>query len=503
MDLLYVMQFLKTVLKELWHLKFAVLATGACAAFAVLGYGFLWQEKYEVTTKLYADRQNIISPLLAGQAQVTKIENRKQVVRDLMLSPRIVEKIVIEEGFLSGGESAAELASKVSSVTSRVNVKMLGESYISVNFADTNPERAYSVVTRLVDFFIRESSANKKSQSKQAFLFIDRQAESYKEQLRQAEESLKTFKANNLDGTEARVTGRIDGLRVGISDIELELEQITAEIQSLETQVRKENRYLSRKAKADMQGDRIREAQNQLDNMRLSLTDNHPDVIALIQHIDGLRDSINDIDDSEVIPSGQGVENPLYDKLREQLSTAQVTKSTTTKKLSALKRRLTEEHDRAKRIAARNAELQELTRDYDVTKGLYEDLLNRKEKARLSMTLDIEGQGVTYKIQEPAQFPLSPSGLSFIDFVFIGCVIGIAVPLALAVALVLLDPRMRFPALLDESYGLPVLGVVPHFVSLPEKRVRKREIKWVLFLIVLIGGVYFSIAAGLMILDFV
>lgn len=497
MDLVYVIQLVRAVLKELWRHKYEGLLAGICAAFLVLAFGFTWNEQYEVNTTLYADRQNIISPLLAGQAQVTTVENRRQLVKDLITSPRILETVVAETGFLEGGETAAERAAIVSNLGERIQVRMLGENYISLGFADSLPDRAYKVVTMLVEYFIRESSASKKSQSKQAFLFIDRQADSYKEQLREAEDKLKQFQSSNLDGDENQVAMQIEQLRTNINNLQLDLEQVTARITSLSGQVAQENRYISDKAQSDLYQERIAEAVSQLDNLRLSLTDNHPDVINLKQHIDGLREAAARGDKvGGVTGSGAGIENPLYDQLRGQLAAARVEESTTRKRLSALNKRLEEEYDRAKRVAERNAELSELVRDYDVTKDLYEDLLNRKEQARLSMTLDIEGQGVTYKIQEPAQFPLSPSGLSFIDFVVLGVLVGIALPLGLAFAYVILDPRIRFSAILDDKdLGLPVLGVVPHFVSVSEQRVRRRQLQMCLLICFVAGGLYFSLAA--------
>src|SRR5690625_7848949 len=78
------------------------------------------------------------------------------------------------------------------------------------------------------------------------------------------------------------------------------------------------------------------------------------------------------------------------------------------------------EHQRAERVAANQAELSELTRDYNVTRDVYEEMLQRKESARLSMALDVEGQGVSYQIQDPARYPTNPSGLQFIHFAEIG-----------------------------------------------------------------------------------
>ena len=447
MDLLFVLQLLRNILKELWLHKYLSLFSGIAIAFAILMFGFLWQEKYQVSTTIYADSQNIIQPLLEGQAQVTRVEDKSQVVKDLMLSQRAIEKIIIEQGFLVEGDSAATQAEKISDLRDDVSVSMLGQNYIGVSFSDTDPDRAYNVITHLVDYFIRESSATKRSESKQAFLFIEKQSNAYKEQLRLAEEKLKQFKATNLDGTESSVAAKVEDLRTSISDIELDLEQATSRVDSLVIQVKKEDRYLTKKAKADEYKERIAEAVARLDNLRLSLTDNHPDVINLRQHIAGLYDAVENptSSGSSLSNSVGSKENPVYDELRAQLAAAQVEKDAIEKRLKSMKVRLSQEYARAKRVAERNAESSELTRDYDVTKGLYEDLLGRKEKARLSMTLDIEGQGVTYKIQEPAKYPLSPSGLRFIHFVILGCLAAVVVPVGLAGTYVFLDPRIRFP----------------------------------------------------------
>ena len=86
MDLLFVLQLLRNILKELWLHKYLSLFSGIAIAFSILMFGYLWQEKYQVSTTLYADSQNIIQPLLEGQAQVTRVEDKSQVVKDLMLS---------------------------------------------------------------------------------------------------------------------------------------------------------------------------------------------------------------------------------------------------------------------------------------------------------------------------------------------------------------------------------------------------------------------------------
>lgn len=471
MDFVFVIQLIKAVIRELWRYRYGALLLGGLVSLAILAYGMLWNEKYSVTATLYADQQNIIAPLLRGQAQVTEVEEQIQLVKDLILSERLLEKVILGTDFLEDSDDPAQLAAVTSGLRKKIDVRRLGRSYISVSYADINADRAYYVVTNLVDLFIKESSSNKRSESKQAFLFIDKQASSYKDLLRQAEERLKQFNAENLDGDGDSVQSSIESLRERIADIELDLSQSSERVQSLQQQVSQEDRYLSRKAKSEEYRERIASSVAQLDNMLLSFTENHPDVISLREHIKALRKAAANASGGE--SNIVGVENPVYDELRAALATAKVDRDALQKRLKAMQSRLQEERVRAQRIAEKNAELAELTRDYDVTKGLYEDLLERKEKARLSMTLDIEGQGVTYKIQEPAKYPLLPSGLRFIHFAILGCMAAVILPIGLAVAYIVVDPRIRFANHLEDELGVPLLAEVPHLISNPIQRLRK------------------------------
>src|SRR5690606_35186351 len=97
----------------------------------------------------------------------------------------------------------------------------------------------------------------------------------------------------------------------------------------------------------------------------------------------------------EVYGTGTQTENPLYEELRKQLQAADVDLRGQKRRMQSLIHLQEQEYERAKRVAANQAELSELTRDYNVTRDVYEEMLQRKESARLSMTLDIEGQGVS------------------------------------------------------------------------------------------------------------
>ncbi len=111
------------------------------------------------------------------------------------------------------------------------------------------------------------------------------------------------------------------------------------------------------------------------------------------------------------------------------------------------------------------------------------------------MTLDIEGQGVTYKIQEPAKYPLFASGLRFIHFALAGLAAAVVIPIGLILAYIFLDPRIRFSNAIEEQFDVPLLGEIPHLVSNPIKRMRKVDVRLFVFMGLVCAALYASTAA--------
>ena len=112
--------------------------------------------------------------------------------------------------------------------------------------------------------------------------------------------------------------------------------------------------------------------------------------------------------------------------LRSELSRVRSDMSALRARVSETETLLQGELDRGRRVADSEAKLAELTRDYEVNRDIYQDLLRRRENARVSMSLDSEHRGLTFRIQEPAALPLQPSGLRFLHFSLAGLALGAA-----------------------------------------------------------------------------
>ena len=114
--------------------------------------------------------------------------------------------------------------------------------------------------------------------------------------------------------------------------------------------------------------------------------------------------------------------------------------------------------------------LKELSRDYDVTKELYDKLLAKRENARVSLNVESENAGSLYKVQEPPVIPLVPQGLRFLHFALISIIVGFGMPLAIIYGLLLIDPRIRHEDDLDMGDDIPVIGVISNFKTVLDQK---------------------------------
>jgi uncharacterized protein involved in exopolysaccharide biosynthesis len=162
--------------------------------------------------------------------------------------------------------------------------------------------------------------------------------------------------------------------------------------------------------------------------------------------------------------------NPLYQELRSDLSQVRSNAAGLSARISENDGLLKAELQRGRRVADSEADLAELTRDYEVNRDIYQDLLRRRENARVSMNLDAEKRGLTFRVQEPAALPLQPSGLRLLHFAAAGLVLGVLIPIGLLGAYVYYDPRARTAAMLSNQQALPVLVSIPDVRTIADRR---------------------------------
>lgn len=499
METALIVELLRAIWREIVLWRNWLFAIFVIVMFGTMVVGMNWPQTYSTSTMIFVDRSNIIQPLLAGKANFTDLTRASEMIYSRKLMLRVAKEV----GIITPETSLEAQEGIIGGLRSSVKLKSEQGNYFSIKYTNQNPDRAFSIINAVVDAFIKESAATRREESRAAFEFIDEQVNSYKRQLQIAEDKIKEFQSKNLDGTTGSVTQKISTLRQNIEDQKLLIGETEIQIKAIEEQLNKEGQAIQLSNKVDAEKRRLQNLQNQLDILRLSYQETYPDIVNLKEQIEAQKLVIDAMQADGYVSSStvnDGIEDPLFDQLRKQKSQVELNVLSQKRRLASLEKLLKEEYARAERIASKQAELQELNRDYSVIKENYEQMLDRKEKARLSMTLDVQGQGLNYKIHEPAVYPLSPIGLQFHHFAMIAPIAGLAVAIGLICVYVVLDARVRSPMLLMSKLPeeIDLLAVIPHLNSPLSGRLLRGDVILLGLFFVLVMGAYVSVVYGRM-----
>ncbi|OEY67761.1 XrtA system polysaccharide chain length determinant [Marinobacter sp. X15-166B] len=470
------------IVRELRARKWLVFVVFALISFAVLITGLMWPYKYRSEVIIYIDDSNIIQPLMEGSAVATKISERTSEARQTLWTRALLEQAATDTSLFpagSGGDSSENLERLIAKLRAGVQVQPRGKNYFSIGFQSTSQVEALRVAQKLAQLFIENSNKRKRTESRSAYEFIDKQVKSYEVQLASVEQNLQEFLSENVDGTEEEATARMANLRRELEVAQLFREQFITKAKSLELQLSGIQPNIYNERTEDSYRARINAMQEQLDSLRLRYLDSYPDIIIVQEQLAQLKRqrqrALERGDTSAQTVIGESVANPLYQELRAQLVTANTEIETIETRIRSLNQLLDQQKERMERIQENKAQYAELTRDMQVNKQIYDDLLKRRERARVSMRLDVEGQGLNFRIVEAARYPLAPTGMQFNMFALGGLLLGALAPIGAIAGYLQIDPRVRSRRQLEDEVGLPVLVELPQ-VRTPFERRRNRRL---------------------------
>ncbi len=318
-------------------------------------------------------------------------------------------------------------------------------------------------------------------------LFLDKQIQVYKERLEAGEEALKKFKLANsgvLPSQSNTFFQRLERANSELAAGQLLLMETTRKFAGIEEELKNVSKTavasqgVSPTAPVSPLQERINTLQEQLDELTLRYTDKHPDVIAtgrmLEQLIEKQQSSV--VTDADSVEAAQMAVNPAYQQLT-------VLKGETKANLAALQARVAELTQRRDALQVNvdtipelETEYLKLTRDFGITQQTYDELVKRREAARLAQRADESSDKVQFRIIEPPVLPLLPSGpnrLLFSAIVFLG---ALGAGAGVAWLLAQLKPAFYTRDQLVENYDWPVLGMVSMVWSPEQIASRRKEL---------------------------
>jgi len=480
-----------------WHYRWAgvALAWGLC----VVGWTALLfvPNQFQAVAKIYVDADTMMAPLLKGIAVNTDPQQQVSVMLNTLLTRPNLEQVVHLTMPSGRTLTSAELTNEVQKLQSHISLKALGtRNLFEIAFTDTDPNRALSVSQTLLSIFIDSGIGSKRKDFQGAQSFLDDKVAEYETLVREAEQRRTAFRQANLSVLTNTVTP--DNANAAAEKNRQELNAAQARLSSLQRQLNGIPKmiYLDGPAPTGLNGlsgkggsllQRLAEAKQNLLDLRSRYTEDHPDVKAAKRQVAQVQAEITAAPSVGAEGSGsQSIPNPVYVQTQSKLSDAMTEVALQSQRYNdALA-----VWNKAKTMTSSSLELSakfaDLDRDYDVLHKTYQELIDRRERARISQSVNDQQSLVNVRIVEPpkkAPFPTAPNRPLINSLILLGGLLGGA---AAAFGLSFNAGRFFVKEQLAADFDYPIIGVVTRLSRVDDAAEARRS--------------YTTFAASLMIL---
>lgn len=477
--------------KGIW--KHRWVAVTAAWVVAIVGWFIVYNipNDYQASARIHVDTTNAIKPLMQGLTVSRDMQQHVSIMSRTLISRPNVERVVnMVESDVSKESGSDKIT--VSALMKKIKLKTTGtDNIFTITYNNSDKNLAKSVVESLLTIF-KEMGTDNGEDPASAIRFLDEQIESYEKKLTEQENELKAFKQKNI-GLMPQQGGdyyvQVGKAAENLNKSKLDLREAERARDSIRQQITGDEPVLlevdagtssidpSTIVNVEIDG-RINDLRKKLDSLSLQYTDKHPDIIAtkrLITQLQGRK-----IEEAKIMKSGGFDVGKNYSPMLQQLNLALAESEAKVASMRARVEEFTKRYNNLKSLSNSvpevEASLAQLNRDYQVNKANYQELLKRREAAKISGKLGSASKLMSFKIIDPPTVPEIPVGPDRAKLYSVAFFIALAAGIGLAFILNQLRPSFHSQGRLREITGMPVLGAIPMIWTNKERTERKKRL---------------------------
>jgi len=398
-----------------------------------------------------------------------------------------------------------------------------------IQYSGQDPQLVAQVATKLADSFIEENLKNREAQASGTADFIENQLEKTRGLLETQESKIKDFNLKHIGQLPEQQTTMIQGMSQVQAQLQIENDAITSAQERKRELVASLAQPPARVVDMDPPGeiapagpaaastphavavDPIAADKAQLATLLTRYSVNHPDVVRL-KHKIAQEEALAKAKaaSSPVMvaippstPAPAAASNPTVSHSPAQVAAAdsaphfnpviqsqiravddEIARHSETQQ--RLNKQLESYHARLDSIPVTQQELAELTRDYEISKARYSQLLDRKMSAETASQMESVMKGEQFSVVDPAvpaERPTSPVRW-LIDLG--GAVAGLVLGLLAALSTEFFGMAITDSQDVMEASGVGVLGVIPVIMTQSDRVVQRR--RWIMGIASTVGA---------------
>jgi polysaccharide chain length determinant protein (PEP-CTERM system associated) len=406
-------------LRGIWLRRWYALS--AAWAIALIGWAVVYSlpQRFEASARVYIDTQSILKPLMSGLAINTPIEQQVQVMTRTLLSRPNMEKVARMSDMNDKAKTPKDMAALVTGLMSNVQLEAANrgqENLYRISYQNSNPEVAKKVVQSLLTILVESSLGNKRKDTDSAKRFIGDQLKTYEQKLIDSENLLKQFKQQHLGVMPTQggdYFAKLAEAQKNISESTLALREAQTRRDQLKRQLAGEDTGESESATVAGNPEidaRIQNLQKSLDQLRLVYTEQHPDIVGAKRVIAQLEAQKKlEAKNKKPTTSTAASQNSYFQQLSLSLAEAEAQAASMKARVDEYTSRYNALHQQANMVPQIETDLLQLTRDYEVNKKNYDQLLTRRESAQMSEDMDSKTDAIDFKVIDPPYVPPVPA----------------------------------------------------------------------------------------------
>lgn len=433
---------------------------------------------YEAKARFYVDASSRLREVVRTLGMEPDVSSRVFLVRQAMLGRPQLEKVARATDIDLRASDAEEFEEVIMGLAERISIetgtRREAQNLFAIKYADSDRATALAVVNSLLNAFLDDVLQQKDTDTERTEEFLQEQLTYYRDLLDGTERKLEAFKrehAGFVVGDRGDYFQRMEQQETELKDMISQYEVELAKREELRRQLGKVNPYV---ASSDDSSDipvvpgsetsnRINDLERQRSDLLLRVTDRHPDVRAIAEQINQLRDQLRRELKQNVnqdnLDGARYATNPVYVEIQIALSNTNLRVTELKNKTDQLRARLATLRGAVDSAPELERQFVQLTRDYSNYQNLYAEVLEKAERERIGRVGE-EKDIITFNVIDPPAVSLEPVAPARGLLLFGVMLLGLGAAVGTALFLWQLKPTYSDEADLMTETGLPVIGAV-------------------------------------------
>ncbi len=443
--------------KAMWRYRWISLALAWAVSIAGWSIVIMLPDKYESQARIYVDTGSLLAPLLSGLTVRTDLDQEIMIMQRTLLSRPNLEQVMRMNDLDLTATTPGEVEALLANLASKISITAQTKNLFSISYSHTNPRQAQSVVQSLLTIFVENNLGQSRKDMESARGFIEKQIADYERQLQEAEQRRAEFMTKNalFLGKAGTFAGKLEEdheelrlAKMALQDAEIRRDELRRQLAAIPELI------AFQQTGGVTIDSRIAAVEQSIDNLKLQYTEKHPDVVSQTRLLAALKEQ--KAQQGSNVTSG--MPNPLYENIKIKVLDTETNIASLLRRVSEAERRIEKDLELTQTAPRIEAELSDLNRDYSVLKGNYEQLLARRESARISQAQEASTSAVQFRVIDPPPLPIVASSPQRSILYALSLLAGLGVGGGVAFLMASLNDSFITSAQLSATFGLPVLG---------------------------------------------